>query len=164
MNREKKNDSPNYITPEGLKTLRDEYQKLFHTDRPETVKAVAWAASLGDRSENADYIYNKKKLREIDRRLEFLIKRIDAAHVVDPKENKGKENIVFGATVTFSDEDGNEKTYKISGEDEINVEAGIISWKSPIAKALLGKKLGDEVTIKKPSGETTVEIVGVDYK
>lgn len=160
-----KDKNPNYITPDGLQRLREEYQKLFHKDRPETVKAVAWAASLGDRSENADYIYNKKKLREIDRRLEFLIKRIDAAQIVDPKENKGdKEKIVFGATVTIANEDGSEKTYKIAGEDEINTSAGIISWKSPIAKALIGKKLGDEVTIKKPSGETTVEVVSVVYK
>jgi transcription elongation factor GreB len=154
---------PNYITPEGLQRLRDEYQKLFHTDRPETVKAVAWAASLGDRSENADYIYNKKKLREIDRRLEFLIKRIDGAKIVDPKDVTDKNKIVFGATITIADEDGNEKTYKIAGEDEINVENGIISWKSPLAKALLGKKVGDEATIKKPSGESTVEVLAVKY-
>ncbi|OQW46820.1 MAG: transcription elongation factor GreB [Proteobacteria bacterium SG_bin7] len=160
-----KSKDPNYITPEGLKSLRDEYQKLFHVDRPETVKAVAWAASLGDRSENADYIYNKKKLREIDKRLEFLIKRIDAAHVVDPKENKGdKAKIVFGATVTISDEDGNKKTYKIAGEDEINISAGIISWRSPIAKALIGKKIGDEVTIKKPNGDAIIEVISVEYK
>ncbi len=153
----------NYITPHGLKTLRDEYQKLFHTDRPETVKAVAWAASLGDRSENADYIYNKKKLREIDRRLEFLIKRIDNAHVVDPK-TVTTANVVFGARVTVCDEDGVEKTYQIAGEDEIDIEKGIISWKSPMAKALLGKKVGDEVIIKKPKGDAIVEIISIIYE
>ncbi len=154
---------PNYITPKGLKTLRDEYQKLFHTDRPETVKAVAWAASLGDRSENADYIYNKKKLREIDRRLEFLIKRIDSAQVVDPKSAK-TESVVFGATVTIADEDGVEKTYQIAGEDEIDLSCGIISWKSPMAKAMLGKKVGDEITIKKPKGDGWAEIVKIIYE
>ncbi len=155
-------DKKNYITPAGFQRLKDEYQKLFHEERPATVKVVAWAASLGDRSENADYIYNKRKLREIDRRLKFLIDRLDIAVVVDPKEIKS-ESIVFGATVTIESEDGVQKTYQIVGEDEINVAEGKISWKSPLAKALLNKKLGDEIVIKKPAGDDYAEIVALKY-
>jgi len=153
---------PNYITPDGLARLRDEYQTLMHKERPLTVKAVAWAASLGDRSENADYIYNKKRLREIDRRLGFLLSRIEIAEVIDPKTLKS-ETIVFGATVMIEDEEGLKKTYQIVGQDEIDIEQGRVSWQSPLAKALLGKKQGDEVTIKKPSGESLVEIVKVEF-
>ncbi len=155
--------SPNYITPEGLQKLRDEYSKLLHTDRPATVKIVAWAASLGDRSENADYTYNKRKLREIDRRLGFLQGRIEAAQVVDPKTLNSK-TIVFGATVTTENEEGIQKTYQIVGEDESNIELGKISWISPLAKVLLGKKQGDEVLFKKPSGDSVLEIIEISFK
>lgn len=153
---------PNYITPDGLSRLREEYQTLLLKERPETVKAVAWAASLGDRSENADYIYNKKRLREIDRRLGFLLSRIEIANVVDPKSVKS-EKIVFGATVTIEDEDGEIKIVQIVGKDEIDINRGKISWESPIAKALIGKRVGDEATIKKPSGESVVEIIKIEF-
>mgnify|MGYP001601722253 CR=1 FL=1 len=153
---------PNYITPDGLARLRDEYQTLMHKERPLTVKAVAWAASLGDRSENADYIYNKKRLREIDRRLGFLLSRIEIANVVDPKIIKSQA-VVFGATVTIEDEDGKQKTFQIVGQDEIDVDQGKVSWRSPLAKALIGKKVNDEVTIKKPSGDSWAEIVKIEF-
>ena len=153
----------NYITPGGLQALKDELEYLLKEDRPKVVATVAWAASNGDRSENADYIYGKRRLREIDRRIGFLTKRIEAAQVVDPKENPS-EKIIFGATIHIENEDGERKTYQIVGEDEIDTTKGKISWKSPMAKALLGKMEGDEVLVKKPSGDSWVEIVQVEYK
>lgn len=155
--------SKNYITPEGLDRLRSEYSTLINGERPKVVETVTWAASNGDRSENADYQYGKKRLREIDRRLHFLQKRMEAAEIINPKELKS-ERIIFGATVTFENEDGARKIYQIVGEDEFNIDLGKISWKSPIAKALLGKKLDDEVKIQKPSGEETVVILKVEFK
>jgi transcription elongation factor GreB len=156
-------DQKNYITPEGLEKLRAEYHQLFHVERPKLVETVAWAASNGDRSENADYIYGKRRLREIDSRLRFLSGRMEKAEVVDPKTLKG-DRVVFAATVTISDEDGNEQTYQIVGEDEWDVQKGKISWKSPVAKALLGKKVGDEVMIQKPAGEEVVVIEKIEFK
>ncbi|WP_413575314.1 transcription elongation factor GreB [Bdellovibrio sp. HCB290] len=153
----------NYITPEGLAKLRDEYQSLMYGERPKIVEIVQWAASNGDRSENADYQYGKKRLREIDRRVHFLTKRIEDAEVVDPKVMKG-ETVLFSATVTLANEDGDELVYQIVGEDEFDPKVGKISWKSPVAKALLGKKLGDEVKIVKPSGDEFVTIENVEYK
>ncbi|WP_413584888.1 transcription elongation factor GreB [Bdellovibrio sp. HCB274] len=153
----------NYITPEGLAKLRDEYQALMYGERPKIVEIVQWAASNGDRSENADYQYGKKRLREIDRRVHFLTKRIEDAEVVDPKQMKG-ETVLFSATVTLANEDGDELIYQIVGEDEFDPKVGKISWKSPVAKALLGKKLGDEVKIVKPSGDEFVTIENVEYK
>ncbi|WP_413582195.1 transcription elongation factor GreB [Bdellovibrio sp. HCB288] len=153
----------NYITPEGLAKLREEYQTLMHGERPKIVEIVQWAASNGDRSENADYQYGKKRLREIDRRVHFLTKRIEDAEVVDPKLMKG-ETILFSATVTLMTEDGDELVYQIVGEDEFDPKVGKISWKSPVAKSLLGKKLGDEVKLMKPSGDEFVTIEGVEYK
>lgn len=154
--------TPNYITPGGFKALQTEFEELFHNERPKVVETVAWAASNGDRSENGDYIYGKKRLREIDRRLRFLTKRIESARVVDPT-TVDSEKIVFGATVTVADEEGAEKTYQIVGEDEIDTPKGKISWKSPMAKALLGKKEGDEAVVKKPSGEAFLEILNVEF-
>ncbi len=153
----------NYITPEGLEKLKAEYAQLFHDERPKLVEIIAWAASNGDRSENADYIYGKRRLREIDSRLRFLTSRREKAFVVNPKELKGK-TIVFGATVTIVDEDEKVMTYQIVGEDEGDVAQGKISWKTPVAKALLGKKEGDEVVIQKPSGEEAVVIDKVEFK
>ncbi len=152
----------NYITPEGLAKLKAEYSQLFHDERPKVVETVAWAASNGDRSENADYIYGKRRLREIDSRLRFLTGRLEKAFVVDPKTLSGKK-VLFGATVTILDEDEKESTYQIVGEDESNASDGKISWKSPIAKALLGKSEGDEVIIRKPAGEEAVTIETVRY-
>lgn len=132
-------------------------------DRPQVVKTVAWAASNGDRSENADYIYGKRRLRQIDGRIRWLTKRIEAAQIVDPKEHVNTGKVVFGATVTIEDEDGELKTYQIVGEDEIDTAKMKISWKSPIAKALLNKKLGDEIEIRRPKGESYVEIREIQY-
>ena len=137
----------NYITPFGLKRLIDERDFLLKIERPKVVSVVSWAASLGDRSENADYIYGKKRLREIDRRLKFLGKRINLAFIVDPLSIKSK-TIQFGASVIFREESGEEKKVTIVGIDEINIEKGLISWKSPIGKTLLGKMVGDFSTYR----------------
>lgn len=152
----------NYITPEGFKKLQEEFTELFHNERPKLVETVAWAAGNGDRSENGDYIYGKRRLREIDKRLKFLRDRIESAQVVDPKSVTAK-TVVFGATVTIEDEDGEEKTYQIVGEDEIEPGKNRISWKSPMAKALMGKNLGDEVVIQRPAGELVAEVIKIQY-
>lgn len=152
----------NYITPAGFEKLRAEYHQLLHVERPKLVETVAWAASNGDRSENADYIYGKRRLREIDKRLGFLTKRLEAAEVVDPTQLKGSK-VVFGATVTLLNEEDESITYQIVGEDEWDVKQGKISWKSPVAKALLGKVQGDEVKVMKPQGEEFVTIEKVEY-
>ena len=155
--------SKNYITPGGFKRLQDEFTFLKMEERPRVTKVVSWAASLGDRSENADYQYGKKRLREIDRRLRFLGKRIEEAEVVDPTEQKNSK-IMFGATVEVEDLDGNILTYQIVGEDEIESKKGRISWKSPIGKTLLGKEEGDVVNVKTPNGIRELEIIKVEYK
>lgn len=150
----------NYITPQGFKKLQDEFKQLFQNERPKLVETVAWAAGNGDRSENGDYIYGKKRLREIDKRLKFLRDRIEAAQVVDPKTLQS-DKVVFGATVRIRDEDGQEKTYQIVGEDEIEPGQNKISWKSPMARALIGKQIGDEVEIRRPAGVLSAEIVAI---
>ncbi len=157
-------EKKNYITPSGIKKLKDELSHLQNVERPKIVELVAWAASNGDRSENADYQYGKKRLREIDSRLRFLMGRIEIATIVDPLEIKISEKIVFGATVTILNEDDVEFTYQIVGEDEIDVKIGRISWKSPLAKALLGKKLNDDVVVLKPLGEEIVTIISIEYR
>ncbi len=156
-------EEKNYITPFGLKRLVDERDFLLKVERPKVVSVVSWAASLGDRSENADYIYGKKRLREIDKRLKFLGKRINLAFIVDPLSIKAN-TIQFGASVIFKEESGEEKRVTIVGIDEINIEKGMVSWKSPIGRTLLGKTVGDVCTVKKPNGEMEVEVIGVDYK
>jgi transcription elongation factor GreB len=156
-------EDKNYITPEGFEKLRAEYSKLINEERPKVVETVAWAAGNGDRSENADYIYGKRRLREIDSRLRFLARRMEKAEVVDPKTLSG-EKILFGATVTLLDEDDNKVVYQIVGEDEWDISKNKISWKSPVAKALLGKKTGDEVLVKKPAGEEYLVIEEVSYR
>lgn len=152
----------NYITEQGFQALKDEARRLFHDERPKIVETVAWAASNGDRSENADYLYGKKRLREIDRRLGFLARRMDIAEVVVPSQISS-HTIVFGATVTIEDEDGEIKTYQIVGEDEVDTHANKISWKSPIASALLGKAIDQEVLVKKPKGDDWVTIIKIEY-
>lgn len=142
----------NYITPQGAEKLKHEYNELIHNERPKLVEVVSWAASNGDRSENADYQYGKKRLREIDRRLKFLMDRLDAVEIVDVAEIKS-DRVVFGATVTYSNEEGEKLTYQIVGEDEFDIKLNRISWRSPIASALLGKKKGDEIRFVKPNGE-----------
>lgn len=156
-------DQKNYITPQGFEKLRQEYVELLSVERPKVVEVVAWAASNGDRSENADYQYGKRRLREIDRRVYFLKNRMQDAEVVDPALVKS-DKVVFGATVVLETEDGAEVTYQILGEDEIDIKLKKISWKSPIAKAILGKKLGDEVKVLKPSGEEQMTIIDIKYK
>lgn len=155
-------EKKNYITPQGHKKLTDELEQLFRVERPEVTKLVQWAASNGDRSENADYLYGKRRLREIDRRVRFLTQRLDAAVIVDPSQTKS-EKVLFGATIEVSDEEGETKTFTIVGVDEVNTEKGRISWQSPIGKNLLGKTIGDEVTIRVPSGEVSYEIISIDY-
>lgn len=153
----------NYITPQGFKKLQNELYDLKHKIRPEVTAVVSWAASNGDRSENADYHYGKKKLREIDRRLRYLSKSIDTAEIVDYLKNKGKTQVFFGATVSVRNEDNTENTYTIVGIDEMNLEKGRISWNSPIATALFKAEVGDFVSFKSPKGLREIEIVNVQY-
>lgn len=153
----------NYITPPGFSKLKEEYNQLLNVERPKIVETVAWAASNGDRSENADYIYGKRRLREIDKRLHFLQTRIEHAIVVDPLLLKG-EKIVFGSTVTMVDEDNTTVTYQIVGQDEFDIKSGKISWKSPVATALLGKKIDDEVKVVTPRGDEFLTIKKIEFK
>ncbi|MEK6628871.1 MAG: transcription elongation factor GreB [Bdellovibrionota bacterium] len=162
MNKQKSNNI-NYITPEGFEKLRSEYVELLSVERPKTVTVVTWAASNGDRSENADYQYGKKRLREIDRRLHFLKTKMQEAEVVDPAKIKS-DKVVFGAKVTLETENGDEVTYQIVGEDEFDIKLKRISWKSPIAKAILGKKIDDEVKVSKPSGDEMMTIIDIKYE
>jgi len=155
--------SKNYITPRGEKKLRDELTDLLNRVRPEMTATVSWAASLGDRSENADYIYGKKRLREIDRRIRFITKRLENIEVIDPAL-QSSEDIRFGATITIRYEDGREKTYSIVGIDETNLKLGQISWISPLGSVLLKKRVGDFVSFKAPQGEQELEILKVEYK
>jgi len=154
--------SPNYITPGGAKRLSDELNHLLSTERPKTVDDVATAAAHGDRSENAEYKYGKLRLREIDRRIRFLQKRLDAAVVVDPRA-QGGEAVFFGAWVEVEDEDGERKRYQLVGEDESEPGEGRISWRSPIGRALLKRKVGDVVTVKRPAGAIELEVVSIQY-
>ncbi len=155
-------DKKNYITPSGYKKLLDELDHLVRTERPEVTKLVQWAASNGDRSENADYLYGKKRLREIDRRIRFLTSRLDIAQVVDPTKTVSTK-VQFGATVRLTDEEGRTKTFSIVGVDEVNTGRGHISWQSPIGKTLLGKSVGDEVLVHVPSGIVSFEIEDIAY-
>ncbi len=160
-------ETKNYITRKGFEKLKSEAEFLFYKDRPKVVDVVSWAASNGDRSENADYQYGKKRLREIDSRLRFLRDRMDIAEIVDPEKIKSQV-IVFGATVTIQSDliksgDSITKTYQIVGEDEIDTEGNKISWRSPISKALLGKKAGDEVLVKKPKGDEYITILKIEF-
>ena len=154
----------NYITPLGFQRLKDEALMLIDKERPALVKVVQWAASNGDRSENADYIYGKRRLREIDRRIRFLTKRLDSAVVVDPAEREATDQVFFGATVTVIHGSGEEKTYAIVGIDEADVARGRISWISPLARSLLKAREGDTVTLRTPSGSEALEIVAVEYR
>ena len=154
----------NYITPRGYARLKEEALQLLNRERPELVKVIAWAAANGDRSENADYIYGKRRLRELDRRIRFLTKRLDAAAVIDPAAREETDQVFFGATVTLLDEDGNESIYSIVGIDEADVSRGRISWISPLARALLKHHEGDQITFQAPGGNQVLEIVKVEYK
>lgn len=153
----------NYITPKGMVRLLDELHKLSRVERPEVTKTVAWAASNGDRSENADYIYGKKRLREIDRRVRFLTQRIDLAVVVDPSAIF-TQKIQFGATVTLSDEENEAKIITIVGVDEINTAKNLISWRSPIGSSLIGKEVGDTIEVLTPKGVISYEVLEIIYR
>ena len=156
--------SKNYMTRRGYEALRSELDRLVRVERPKLVETVAWAASNGDRSENGDYIYGKKRLREIDRRIRFLIKRIESAEVVDPEDQRGIDQVFFGATVTIADvENGDEQTWQIVGVDEADASSGRISWISPLARALLKAREGDAVRFMSPAGAREVEVVEVRY-
>ncbi len=154
----------NYITPAGFKKLQDELRELKTKIRPEVTEIVSWAASNGDRSENGDYLYGKKKLREIDRRIRFLSKRLDISEIVDPLTVVKKDRIFFGATVVIRDEEGIEKTYRIVGVDEMDIEKGKISWVSPLANALFKAQVDDVVLFKSPRGVREIEILEIRYE
>ncbi|MEQ8280975.1 MAG: transcription elongation factor GreB [Deltaproteobacteria bacterium] len=150
------------ITPEGYERIQDEMRRLWHEDRPRIVQEVADAAAQGDRSENAEYIYGKKKLREIDRRMRYLTKVTKQVKVVDPKDNAA-DFVQFGATVDLEDEDGKTRCYTIVGEDEVDAKRGRISMKSPMGKALLGHRVGDDVVVVRPAGEIELVLTGLKY-
>ena len=154
----------NYITPAGHARLREELEHLVKRERPHVVEIVAWAASNGDRSENGDYIYGKRRLREIDRRIRFLGKRLDFAEVVDPLRQGDNDQVFFGATVTVCDSEGQENTYCIVGVDEADVARGRISWVSPLARSLIKSRLGDTIRFQSPLGIRELEIVDVVYE
>jgi transcription elongation factor GreB len=151
-----------YLTPEGAKKLQDELKQLLHVDRPRVVQEVSDAAAQGDRSENAEYIYGKKRLREIDRRIRFLTKRLESAVVVRRDEAAAKA-VFFGATVEVEDEDGQKKRYRIVGPDEVNPSEGSISFKSPLGTALMKRKVGDVVIVKRPAGDVELQICSISY-
>jgi transcription elongation factor GreB len=156
-------DKNNYMTPQCYKKLMDELEWLNRQERPEVTRLVQWAASNGDRSENADYLYGKKRLREIDRRIRFLTQRLDASQVVDPATIKSSK-IQFGARVELLDEHGSTRIFTIVGVDELDTAKGHISWQSPIGKSLLGKMVGDEIVVKIPAGEVSYEVVSIKYQ
>lgn len=157
-------DEKNYITPEGFAALQAEFHQLYKVERPEVVRTVAWAAGNGDRSENGDYIYGKRRLRQIDSRCRHLMRRMDLAEIVDSSQQQHLEKIFFGAWVTlFNLDDESEHTYRIVGKDEIEPSKGFISWISPLAKAMLGKGIGDTVRVVTPKGEETYEVVDIRF-
>src|ERR1700742_3352500 len=153
----------NYVTPRGHKLLQDELHQLRRVERPKVVEIVSWAAGNGDRSENGDYIYGKKRLREIDRRLRYLGKRHESAVVVDPALHKNRDQVFFGATVTYIDHHDAERTITIVGVDEADTDSGLVSWVSPVARALLKAKVGDTVKVRTPSGEEDIEVLDIRY-
>ena len=153
----------NYITPQGYARLRAEWNDLMERERPAMVETVHWAARNGDRSENGDYLYGKKRLREIDRRIRFLTKRLEIASVVDPSMHQGSDQVFFGATITYVDDTGEERTVRILGTDEAESTQGEISWVSPVAQALLKARVGDEVPLFTPAGQRMLEVLEVTY-
>ena len=156
-------DRPNYITPRGFAALRAEYDRLFADERPKLVETISWAAGNGDRSENGDYIYGRKRLREIDRTLGRLSAKMKAAKVVDPAAQPDRSRVYFGATVTIADEDDAEKTVTLVGDDEQDPSSGKIGWSAPIARALRGAAIGDLRTVRLPAGEKEWEVLAIEY-
>ena len=162
--RKVRQERKNYITPQGFAALQAELRHLRHEERPKVVEVVSWAAGNGDRSENGDYIYGKKRLREIDGRIRHLIKRLESAEVVDPAQQPDPERIYFGATVTYEDQHGDEKTVRIVGIDEARIEENKISWISPVARALMKASEGDVVNLRTPDGDVEIEVIEIRYE
>ena len=156
-------NQPRFITAGGFAKLRAEYDELFAIERPKIVETIAWAAANGDRSENGDYIYGRKKLREIDRRLGYLAKVMKAAKVVEPGAEGARDQVRFGATVELADEDDSRRTVTIVGDDEADASSGRIGWSAPLARALIGARIGDERTVSLPAGEKSYEVVAIRY-
>ncbi len=156
-------DQVRFITPAGLAAIRAEYEQLFGTERPKLVETIAWAAGNGDRSENGDYIYGKKRLREIDRRLGWLARVMKAAKVVDPAAQGDRSLVYFGATVELADDEDRRRTVTIVGDDETDASNGLIGWNAPIARALRGARVGDERVVDLPAGEKSYEVIGITY-
>lgn len=156
-------DRPNPITPAGYRRLREEYEALFGVERPKLLETIAWAAANGDRSENADYQYGRRRLREVDRRINFLARRMKAAKVTDPAAQPDTSRAWFGATVTLADEDDEQRTVTLVGEDEADAAAGRISWHSPLARAIRGAAVGDVRRVILPAGEREYEVMAIDY-
>ena len=154
---------PRYITPEGFKRIREEYDQLFGEERPKLVEVISWAAGNGDRSENGDYIYGRKKLREIDRRIGYLSKVMKDAKVVDPARAERRDEVRFGATVTLVDEDDGQRIVTIVGDDETDAGQGRIGWSAPLTRAFIGAKVGDERSVRLPAGEKFYEVVKISY-
>jgi transcription elongation factor GreB len=152
-----------YITGEGLARIRAEYDELFAVERPKVVETVSWAASLGDRSENADYVYGKRRLREIDRRLAHLARIMKDAKVVDPARQEPRDQVRFGATVELADEEDHRRTLTIVGDDEADAAGGRIGWNAPLSRALIGARVGDERLVRLPSGEKSYEVIDIRY-
>ena len=152
-----------FITPQGISRIRAEYDELFGIERPKIVETVSWAASLGDRSENADYIYGKRRLREIDRRLAYLGRIMKEAKIVDPERQQARDQVRFGATVELADENDNRRTVTIVGDDETDAGSGRIGWSAPLARALIGARVGDERVVRLPAGEKSYEVVSIHY-
>jgi transcription elongation factor GreB len=153
----------NYMTPDGHRRLQEELRRLVRDERPKVVEVVAWAAGNGDRSENGDYIYGKQRLREIDRRIRFLSKRLESAEVVDPARQTRHDQVFFGATVTYADQEGAERSVTIVGIDEADLDRGRVSWISPIARALLKAHEGDVVELRTPTGSEPIEVIEIRY-
>ena len=154
----------NYMTPAGWQRMKDELYQLVHKERPEVVNVVSWAAGNGDRSENGDYLYGKRRLREIDRRIRFLTKRLEIAEVVNPETREATDQVFFGATVTVWRQSGEEQTLSIVGIDEVDLSQGRVSWISPIARTLLKAREGDVVRLRTPAGFEDIEILDVQYR
>jgi len=154
---------PRFITPQGIARIRAEYEQLFSNDRPSLVETISWAAANGDRSENGDYIYGRKRLREIDRRLGYLSKVMKSAKVVDPATQTQRDTVRFGATVELADEEDERRTITLVGEDEADASSGNVSWAAPMARALVGGRIGDERIVRLPAGEKSYEIMKISY-
>jgi transcription elongation factor GreB len=154
---------PRFITPAGLARIRAEYEQLFGTERPRLVETISWAAGNGDRSENGDYIYGRKRLREIDRRISYLSRVMKHARAVDPAAQVERDRVRFGATVELADEEDARRVLTLVGEDEADASAGRINWTAPIARALIGARVGDERTVRLPAGEKSYEVIAISY-